>query len=220
MLKKAHPDSNRSLPSIGEALRKRRKEKKLSMQIVADKAGLSVGFISQVERGQSTPSLSSLNAMATVLELPMSGLLDQPDDGQTHTKSQTRSTYSVGEDTLAYERLSTTFNHSMLHSVIVHEPPGHRYEPISHRGEELFFVLAGEITVEIEGERHVLSEGDSIHFDSYRTHSSWNNGTETASFLWCGTMNVFGASALDANPLHKEHDTQLRAMAQDKGAVQ
>jgi len=149
MLKNVLPDSNRTLPSIGEALRKRRKELKLSMQIVADRAGLSVGFISQVERGQSTPSLSSLNSMAAVLDLPMSSLLEQPDAGESHTKSQSRSTYSVGENTLAYERLSTTFNHSQLHSVIVHEPPGHRYEPISHRGEELFFVLAGEITVEI-----------------------------------------------------------------------
>lgn len=213
MLKKVLQESNRALPSIGEALRRRRKELKLSMQVVADRAGLSVGFISQVERGQSTPSLSSLNSMAAVLDLPMSSLLDQPDAGQSHTKSKTRSTYSVGENTLAYERLSTTFNHSQLHSVIVHEPPGHRYEPISHRGEELFFVLSGEITVEIEGERHVLAEGDSIHFDSYRTHSSWNNGTETASFLWCGTMDIFGANASETNPLHKN---EMSEAATDK----
>ena len=92
----------------------------------------------------------------------------------------------------------------------MHEPPGHRYEPISHRGEELFYILAGTVTVEIEGEKHVLAEGDSIHFDSYRTHSSWNHGSETASFLWCGTMDVFGAASAETDPFHKKRDSEAR----------
>ncbi|WP_293574126.1 cupin domain-containing protein [Phaeobacter sp.] len=194
------------MPSIGDALCARRKELKLSMQTLAEQAGLSVGFISQVERGHSTPSLGSLNSIASVLGLPMSSLLDQPTGEGSQTKRQNRSTYSIGDNTLSYERLSTRFNHSQLHSLIVHEPPGHRYEPISHRGEELFYILAGSVTVEIDGEHHILNEGDSIHFDSYRTHSSWNHGTETASFLWCGTMDVFGADDRGANPLHKGPD--------------
>ena len=101
---------------------------------------------------------------------------------------------------MSYERVSTAFEGSQLHSVIVHEPPGHRAEPISHEGEEMFFVLAGSITVEIEGAVEVLHQGDTIHFDSRRTHSTWNHTNETASVLWCGTMDVFGDAP---NPIHK-----------------
>lgn len=190
------------LSPIGESLRNRRKELDLSMQVVADRAGLSVGFISQVERGLSAPSLASLNTIASVLGLPISSFLDQPAPSRGQTQRQSRQAYKVGDGALSYERLSTKFNHSQLHSVIVHEPPGHRYEPISHPGEELFFILSGTVTVEVDDEVHVLAEGDSIHFDSYRTHSSWNNGPETASFLWCGTMDMFGDKPGTQNPFH------------------
>lgn len=204
MLKNRQSQSDDPKQPLGEVLRERRKEMKLSMKSVAERAGLSVGFISQVERGLSTPSLSSLSSIATILDLPLGSVLDQPTVSPEKTHRGGRETFAIGEDELVYERLSTTFNHSRLHSVIVHEPPGHRYEPISHPGEELFYILSGTITIEVEGEVSVLGPGDSIHFDSYRTHSSWNHGSETASFLWCGTMDIFGDSDRAFHPLHKD----------------
>ena len=74
---------------------------------------------------------------------------------------------------------------------MVHEPPGHRTEPISHRGEEMFYMIDGELTVEIEGKREILRKGDSFHFDSHRVHATWNHTDRTTSLLWCGTMGHF-----------------------------
>lgn len=190
MLKTAPAETSQQ--GLGEALRRRRKELGLTMQAVADAAGLSVGFISQVERGLSAPSLASLAAIAEALDRPIGEFLLQPQIAGDTTRQGARVPYRVDATGNAYERLSTTFPGSVLRSVIVHEPPGHRIEPISHRGEELFFMLAGEVTVEIEGEAEILRTGDSIHFDSTRVHSSWNHTDSTASFLWCGTMDVFG----------------------------
>lgn len=200
MLKAASDSGTDMRDSIGEALRLRRKELKLSMQRVADEAGLSVGFISQVERGLTAPSLGSLVSIARVLGLPLSSLLTQPNAETETTRQDRRSTYRVPGAPLAYERLSTTFDGSQLHSVIMHEPPGHRSEPISHIGEEMFYILAGSITVEIDGEVQVLNQGDSVHFNSRRTHSSWNHTDQPASILWCGTMDVFSDAPA---PIHK-----------------
>lgn len=188
---------------LGRQLRACRKQQSLTMQFVADSAGLSVGFISQVERGLTVPSLASLVAIAGVLQQPISRFLDQPVAGSELTRQRDRVPYNVAAGSLSYERLSTNFTGSSLRSVIVHEPPGHRVEPISHEGEEMFYVLAGEITVEIDGCRTILLCGDSIHFDSQRTHSTWNHTTGTASILWCGTMDVFGDDEPD--PIHKLH---------------
>lgn len=174
----------------------------MTMQHVADNAGLSVGFISQVERGLTVPSLSSLRAIAGVLGKPITHFLDQPSGNAEATREGDRISYSIGDDSLSYERISTTFPGSTIRSVIVHEPPGHRAEPISHVGEELFYVLDGELTVEIEGERTILRKGDSIHFDSRKTHSTWNHTADVASLLWCGTMDVFGEDTTD--PIHKK----------------
>jgi len=174
------------------------------MQHVADEAGLSVGFISQVERGLTTPSLGSLASLAEVLGTNISSFLDQPQPISQTTRELHRLSYSVGDAAVSYERLSTRFGGSQLHSVIVHEPPGHRIEPISHRGEEMFYILDGEITVEIEGDVEILRKGDSIHFDSRRIHSTWNHSSESASILWCGTMDVFGNAP---TPIHKNAPT-------------
>ena len=200
MLKKTQDMINDPAQELGQTLRSRRKELNLTMQVVADEAGLSVGFISQVERGLTSPSLASLVGLAEVLEMPIGEFLKQPAiDGNT-TRGSGRDVFSVPGADASYERVSTTFPGSILHSVIVYEPPGHRSEPISHRGEEMFYMLEGEITVEIEGQREVLCQGDTIHFDSTRVHSTWNHGTKCAAILWCGTMDVFGEAPA---PIHK-----------------
>ena len=185
-------DSERTdAEALGIRLRDRRKALKLTLQDVADGAGLSVGFISQVERDLTIPSLSSLASIAGVLEMPVSDFLSQPEGRTPHTRSAKREVYSLHAKSLQYERLSSSFPGSLLNSVIVHEPPGHRSEPISHEGEEMFYVLAGEITVEVEGEATVLAKGDSIHFDSTRRHSSWNHTAGTVTILHVCTLNVF-----------------------------
>lgn len=205
MLKNRRPDHEKMPFNLGDSLRTRRKELGLTMQSVANSAGLSVGFISQVERGIASPSLASLASLADVLKTEIGNFLQTPPCSAQTTHQLSRTSYSIAGADVSYERLSTTFPGSKVHSVIVHEPPGHRIEPISHYGEEMFYVIEGEITVEIEGDIEILAKGDSIHFDSRRVHSIWNHSTTTASILWCGTMNVFGDAPA---PIHKETVTK------------
>ncbi|MBO6540604.1 MAG: helix-turn-helix transcriptional regulator [Rhizobiaceae bacterium] len=186
---------------LGVRLRERRRELRLTLKDVADGAGLSVGFISQVERDLTVPSLSSLASISRVLRMPITSFLSQPDGGQPHTRHDQRPVYAVQANGLQYERLSARFPGNVLNSVIVHEPPGMRSEPIRHEGEEMFFILKGSITIEVEDEVTVLSAGDSIHFDSTRRHSSWNHTTETVTILHVCTMDVFGDDLADDNRL-------------------
>lgn len=205
MLKNSRENTESMPIDLGDALRNRRKVLGLTMQTVADAAGLSVGFISQVERGITSPSLASLASLADVLQTDITSFLQTPPTSGQTTHEVSRLAYSVNGADVSYERLSTTFPGSKVHSVIVHEPPGHRVEPISHYGEEMFYIIDGEITVEIEGEIEILTKGDSIHFDSRRVHSTWNHSTTSASILWCGTMDVFGDAPA---PIHKEITTE------------
>jgi transcriptional regulator with XRE-family HTH domain len=203
MLKKIIPELKKSEINLGKKLRRCRNSAKLTMQFVADNAGLSVGFISQVERGLTVPSLSSLRSISGVLNRPISHFLEQPVSEHNTTRENERVNYTVGEGAVSYERVSAKFSGSKLRSVIVHEPPGRRNEPISHDGEELFYIIRGAITVEVEGTRTILRQGDSIHFDSRKIHSTWNNTNEISSMLWCGTMDVFGEDTTD--PVHKKN---------------
>lgn len=177
---------------LGTRLRDRRQELGLTLKEVADRAGLSVGFISQIERGITTPSLSSLVSVSRVLDMHVSDFLAQPRGAAPLTRRAERPRYAVGGNALTYERLSANFPGSVLRSVIIHEPPGHSSEPISHEGEEIFFILEGALTVEVDGERTILQVGDSIHFPSTKTHSTWNHTISPAIILHTCTMDVFG----------------------------
>jgi transcriptional regulator with XRE-family HTH domain len=206
MVKRTSSSLAADTSSLGEKLRFSRKNAGMTMQAVADGAGLSVGFISQIERDLTVPSLSSLRAITQVLGQPISHFLEQPQGQSLTSRGAERTVYSVPQGKVRYERLSNNFPGSTLRSVLVHEPPGYRHEPISHEGEEMYFLLHGEITVEIEGEQTILRTGDTIHFDSRRVHATWNHGTETATLLWCGTMDVFGEDTID--PTHGSQQKQ------------
>lgn len=188
--------------SLGQRLRDRRLALGLTLKEVADAASLSVGFISQIERGITTPSLTSLIRVGRVLKSEVGDFLAQPRGDSAATRRDERLVYALGGNAITYERLSASFPGNVLRSTLMHEPPGFRSEPMSHEGEEIFYILEGALTIEIDGERTILETGDSIHFPSTRTHVTWNHTTSTTAILHTCTMDVFGDAGPDvgSNP--------------------
>jgi len=184
-------EGDRVLKRLGATLRTERKALGLTLVAVARASGLSAGFLSQAERGLAAPSLSSLRALARTLGIPMASLLAQPDGADRVTRKGERMHFGLDPGTITYERLTSRFAGHLLNGVLIHEPPGHRSEPISHEGEELFFILSGELTVELGGEVHLLKCGDSLHFSSGIMHSTWNHTGDRTVILHVCTMDVF-----------------------------
>ncbi|WP_353853330.1 XRE family transcriptional regulator [Shinella sp.] len=186
-------------PAVGERLRERRRELKMTLQEVADTAGFSVGFISQIERGITVPSLTSLVAVCRALKTDVGSFFQTPRVDAPITRREGRPVYAVGGtpgNSVTYERLSASFPGNVLRSTLIHEPPGFRSEPMSHEGEEIFFVVSGSLTIEIDGERTILDAGDSAHFPSRLTHVTWNHTTEPTTIFHTCTMDVFGDSGM------------------------
>lgn len=168
----------------------------MTLQDVADSAGFSVGFISQIERGITVPSLTSLVAVCRALKTDVGSFFQSPRVEAPITRRVGRPVYAVGGNAVTYERLSASFPGNVLRSTLIHEPPGFRSEPMSHEGEEIFFVVAGSVTIEIDGECTILEAGDSAHFPSSMTHVTWNHTTEPATIFHTCTMDVFGDGEL------------------------
>ncbi|MDR3473911.1 MAG: XRE family transcriptional regulator [Devosia sp.] len=195
-------------PKLGHELRQRRLDLGLTLKQVADDAGLSVGFISQLERGLTAPSLSSLVSICKVLKTDVGTYLQQPRAGQRLSRHGQRPQYSLAGlnldqpgNPIRYERVSTQFPGRKLHSVIMNVPPGYRSETISHDGEEMIFVLSGELTSFIDGRHAILQPGDAEHFPSTLPHSVWNHTSAPAQMLWVGTQEVFGHESAVETPL-------------------
>ena len=106
MLKKPVVEKDLDLVSLGEKLRQRRKELRLTLSDVANGAGLSVGFISQVERNITAPSLGSLATIASVLDFPINAFLDGATKNEEVTRSVDRSKFGVPGLEVSYERRS------------------------------------------------------------------------------------------------------------------
>ena len=175
----------------------------MTLQEVADSAGFSVGFISQIERGITVPSLTSLVAVCRALKTDVGSFFQTPKVDAPITRREGRPVYAVGGtpgNTVTYERLSASFPGNVLRSTLIHEPPGFRSEPMSHEGEEIFFVVSGSLTIEIDGERTILDAGDSAHFPSRLTHVTWNHTAEPTTIFHTCTMDVFGDGETAGRP--------------------
>jgi transcriptional regulator with XRE-family HTH domain len=179
--------------TLGQRLRARRKAIGKTLQQVATESSLTVGFISQIERGISTPSLASLYNVAKALETSVDHFVSKAPTRSHSVVSHSgqRETYKVGGTARYYEFLERGFPDAKLNACLSHVPPGHLSEMMSHEGEEFVYLVSGSMRYEVDGVVYLCGPGDTLHFDSHKPHRGENIGTETAVELWVGTMRLF-----------------------------
>lgn len=177
-------------PKLGAAIRKRRKQMGLTLQALCNTAGLSVGYLSQVERDNATPTLGTLAQIASALEVDLEYFVATPKPSDALTRHDSRPRFSVPGSDTTYEALNAAFPGSELQSYILHVPPGFASEVVCHEGEEIIYVLDGEIEQVLDGQTFRLRAGDSLHYSGQTPHA-WSNPTaREARLLWTGTLSV------------------------------
>ena len=177
-------------PTLGARIRRRRKQMDLTLQALCDRAGLSAGYLSQVERGLATPSLGTLAQIAQGLEAGLEQFVGAARPVDALTRAGERPQFSIEGSALGYESLATPFPGAELSSYILHVPPGFASEIVAHEGEEILYILAGEITQVLGADTFVLKTGDSLHYDGATPHSWANHSDAPARMLWTGTLSV------------------------------
>ena len=176
---------------IGQRIRRLRRESKLTLLEVATAANLSVGFLSQVERNLTGISISSLVNVANALGVPLGTLLEQPRQAQPDSHEGRRESYAVGPTKQRYERLSTTFEGSLLNAVKVRMMEGYASEWVAHGGDEFVYVLSGQVRYTLQKQDYVLGPGDSLHFNAQQQHRVVNVGPGPAEVIAVGTLPLF-----------------------------
>lgn len=176
--------------NLGATIRLRRKHLKLTLSDVALQSGLSVGFISQVERGQTIPSLMSLYRISEALRIEMSEVLRVSEKQPLYRRAKNPEYLSVTSQ-IAYVNLSNRFPNQKLNALVMEIPP--HYESTAQQGdgedgEALLFVQAGTIHVAYDDEEFHLGKGDSMHYDLRNTLRICNTTTNGARVLWVGSV--------------------------------
>jgi len=194
-------------PKLGPAIRKRRKQMKLTLQALCDASGVSVGYLSQVERDNATPSLGTLAQIAAALDVGLEYFISasKPSDGLT--RAGARPLFALDNSSLRYEALGADFPGSEMSGYVLHIPAGYVSETVSHEGEEIIFVLEGEIEQTLGEQTFRMKSGDCLHYSGETAHA-WRNPTEqTARILWTGTLTVLNRKgAIELPELSQKQD--------------
>jgi quercetin dioxygenase-like cupin family protein len=160
----------------------------LSLRDLADRSGVSAPMLSQVERGETSPTLAVAGRIATGLELSLSQLLRLDEEPHVvvtpRARRRTRNRRGHRTEELTPPLPGQRADVSM-HSLEPGAATGGPDDPPMHEpgSRETAVVLAGSLTLEIDGTRHELREGDSVTFDADLPHHFENEGSETTRFL-------------------------------------
>ncbi|MCJ7537357.1 MAG: cupin domain-containing protein [Anaerolineales bacterium] len=182
---------------VGVRLRELRTERGLSMRALARLSGLSTNALSMVERGKTSPSVSTLYKLSEALEVPITAFFrtEPPREAIVYRKADRRSRVEFqrglweglgGESfvgrvepfMLTLEGGATSGPHSLVHS-----------------GHEFVICLKGQLEYEVEGQRYSLQPGDSLLFAS-KLHHRWRNPGKTVA----NVLFVLSGFALDERP--------------------
>lgn len=186
------PDAAALMGTVGQTVRSLRKDRSMTLEQLALRSQLSVGVLSQLERGIGNPSFATLVQLAHGLDVPVGRLLlniDQAASPVVRAAERRRiDGHGISSNNVTYEMLTPDLS-GALEANWVRSQPGHDTSatPFHHSGEEFGIVISGELDVFIDGVRHHLSAGDSIRYSSTVPHWFVNSGPEEMNAIWVST---------------------------------
>lgn len=170
---------------MGARIREFRTARKLSLRALAGRAQTSPGFLSELERGQVNASVGTLRKLSEGLGITLPDLFSDEDVNQPQVRRRANRP-AIHEGNLITKYL---LSHKPARNFEVYVvellPGGDAGEPYTHReAQELLVILAGAITVELDGVEHLLEVGDSVEFQATTPHTVRNTSELPAEMLW------------------------------------
>jgi transcriptional regulator with XRE-family HTH domain len=177
--------SEREPPQVGLKVQALREERGLSMRGLAELCGLSPNTISLIERGTTSPNVSTLHQLATALKVPITAFFEEHEQGLPVIHSQPGKRSFSGSKSVLLESLGSGLEEQSLQPFLVTLQAGADSGPgvMIHTGHELVFCLEGTLDYVIESQLYRLSPGESLLFEAHLPHCWRNAGSEPSVFL-------------------------------------
>lgn len=177
------------IDGLGAKVREVRQQKGLSLQRLADRAGVSAAAIYRIEQGNMVPTITTLMKLAVALNRPVSFFVNEnvADKPVVHTTAISRQPVATSKHGLELQGITGPYGQFLLAGAIAVIEPGAESgpEPMVHPGEELVHLLDGHLEFTVDDEKYSLEPGDSLHFRTDRPHQ-WRNpdARTTARAVW------------------------------------
>jgi transcriptional regulator with XRE-family HTH domain len=181
-----------AMDELGERIRSRRQELRLSLRDLAERVGLTASFLSQIERGLTSPSIESLRKISDALEVPIFHFLVEPNDKSPVVRRHRRAQLRLPDSDLTYQLLTPDLSRQMEAFMAEREPGQEKITiPLRQETEEFIYVLQGQLEIELAEEVYLLGPGDSVYFEGPRLRRLAARGDETLRFISVITPPIF-----------------------------
>ena len=178
---------------LGPRIRSLRRARQVTLRELAERAGVTESFLSQVEREVTSPSIASVQRIARALDLGIAELfVDDPPLGLVVRRAERRRIVYPGLN--AIDEFLTAGRDGRLQVILTTLEPGGGTgdESYTHESdEEVVIVLEGRLELWVGDEHHRLEEGDAITHSSRHPHRNRNPGPGRAVILFCSTPPSF-----------------------------
>lgn len=169
---------------IGKRLKKRRKEKEITIKSLAEYTGLSVGYLSNLENGVNSPTLESLSKICEALDSKITDMITDETTGKTVIR---KSDWKIDEYPQYNQQVAIIDFHrdNQIYEIITIYP-GKVSERIGwrHMYNETCTVIQGVLTVQMDGTVYHLEQGDSIYISERTKHAIYNETEEPCMSYW------------------------------------
>ncbi len=181
--------------NVGKKIKDLRTKKNLTLQELSSKTNLSIGFLSQLERGLTSIAITSLEQIAEVLDVDIAYFFSPPrDNKKSILRSYEKEVFQIENSQYIHYHLTNDIENKNLLPRLIEILPSNNEEMIttySHEGEEFVYVLEGILTIFIDNEQYELYPGDSAHMDSSKVHNWANYTSKTVKLLTVNMPNPF-----------------------------
>jgi DNA-binding transcriptional MerR regulator/mannose-6-phosphate isomerase-like protein (cupin superfamily) len=184
-----HGTVNHGPSTLGSRLRQLRGKKGAGLAEVAAAAGISVGFLSAVERSQMSASVGTLRRLARYYRTNILDFFDPAESNPRLVRPAKRKVLDAGPG--VHMELLAWGNTVMEPHLFRIKPGAGSGESYEHEGEEFLFVLRGELQISLADEEYQLKRGDSFYFESSTPHHWRNPGPGETLLLWVNTPPTF-----------------------------
>lgn len=178
--------------NIGQKIKELRVQKSLTQEELADRAELSKGFISQLERDLTSPSIATLVDILQCLGTNLEEFFSETTAEQVvFKKSDYFEKYDVDLKNLIKWIIPNAQKNMIEPILLTLDPGGSTYPDNPHEGEEFGYVISGAITLHIGNRSYKAKKGESFYFTATKQHYITTSEKNGATLLWVSTPPSF-----------------------------
>lgn len=172
------------IEKIGSRIKEIRKKKSMTIQKLAQYTDLSVGYLSNLERNQASPTLANLQKICIALEISITDLLSAREEEKLIIRWEEQKVWEYEEFRQQVRRLDFGYRRGIYEYIIFE--PGICELPAQglHPYPEVCTVLEGTLEISLDGMTHVLGEGDSLYIKPHTSHVMKNPGERVCRTFW------------------------------------